>query len=142
MLAKRRKHGSLEAEVLAALWSAEEALSPDEVRVRVGEQLAYTTVQTILVRLYHKGVVDRRLHGRGYLYSPLLDEADLTARRMRTLLADEHDLDGVLGRFVAALDDDQAAALRRALDDTGASREAGPATTPSDPGTPRWGSDR
>jgi hypothetical protein len=34
---------------------------------------------------------------------------------MRTLLEAERDTDGVLSRFVATLDDDQAAALRRVL---------------------------
>jgi hypothetical protein len=35
---------------------------------------------------------------------------------MRSLLDAEGDLDGVLSRFVATLDDEQAAALRRILE--------------------------
>ena len=111
----RRSQGSLEAEILAALWSTDSPLTPEEVRAALGHELAYTTVQTVLVRLVDKGIVQRRPHGRAYAYSPLMDEKDLAARRMRTLLAAEGDLDGVLSRFVAALDDEQSAALRRVL---------------------------
>jgi predicted transcriptional regulator len=116
-LSDRRRQGSLETEILAALWSADGPLTPEEVRSSLGRPLAYTTVQTILVRLHEKGAVERRLQGRAYAYSPLLDEKDLAARRMRTLLESEGDLDGVLSRFVATLDRKQAAALRRVLGD-------------------------
>ena len=115
-MSHRRRQGSLETEILAALWSAEGPLTPGDVRSSLDERLAYTTVQTVLVRLYEKGAVERRPHRRGFAYSPLLDEADLAARRMRTVLEAEGDLDGVLSRFVATLDDDQAAALRRVLE--------------------------
>jgi predicted transcriptional regulator len=115
-LSDRRRQGSLEAEILAALWSAPGPLTPEEVRSSLDEKLAYTTVQTVLVRLHDKGVVERRPQGRAYAYSPLLDEKDLAARRMRSLLDAEGDLDGVLSRFVATLDDEQAAALRRILE--------------------------
>jgi predicted transcriptional regulator len=97
------------------LWSADGPLTPEEVRSTLGDALAYTTVQTVLVRLHDKGVVERFPQGQAYAYSPLLDEKDLTARRMRVLLDAERDLDGVLSRFVATLDDNQAAALRRVL---------------------------
>jgi predicted transcriptional regulator len=115
-LSVRRRQGSLEAEILAALWAADGPLTPEEVRSRLTQELAYTTVQTVLVRLCDKGVLQRRSHGRAYAYSPLLDEKDLAARAMRTLLDSEGDLDGVLSRFVATLDDGQAAALRRVLE--------------------------
>lgn len=114
-MSDRRRQGSLEAEILAALWSADEPLTPEEVRSGLAEELAYTTVQTVLVRLFDKGVVQRRGRGRAYVYSPLLDEKDLAARGMRALLEAEGDLDGVLSRFVATLDDAEDAALRRAL---------------------------
>lgn len=114
-MSDRRSQGSLEAEILAALWSTDAPLTPEEVRSALGRDLAYTTVQTVLVRLCDKGILQRRPHGRAYAYSPLLDEKDLAAQKMRHLLDAEGDLDGVLSRFVAALDDEQSAALRRVL---------------------------
>lgn len=115
-MGSRRKQGELEAEVLAALWAADGPLTPEQVRGELGEQLAYTTVQTILVRLHAKSVIGREARGRSYAYAPLMDEAELAADRLRKLLDAERDLEGVLGHFVAALDERQAEALRRALE--------------------------
>lgn len=106
----------LEAEVLGVLWSSGEALSPEEVRRRLGDDLAYTTVTTILVRLHEKGAVSRAPAGRGFTYSAVLQQQDLAANRMRALLAHQQDRAGVLSRFVAGLDLEAQAALREALD--------------------------
>ena len=51
----RRAKGSLESEVLAALWAAERPLTAGDVAAALDGDLAYTTVQTILVRLHGKG---------------------------------------------------------------------------------------
>lgn len=112
---KRRAPGALEAEVLAVLWAADGALSPEEVRRQLPGDLAYTTVMTILVRLHEKGVVRREAQGRTYMYAPVADQAGLSALRMQALLDSEADRAGVLSRFVAGLDDKARAALRKAL---------------------------
>ncbi|MDE3207192.1 MAG: BlaI/MecI/CopY family transcriptional regulator [Acidobacteriota bacterium] len=114
-MSARRGSGELEAEVLAALWAADEPLTPEGLRGRLGSELAYTTVTTILSRLHEKGAVGREPHGRGYCYFPLLDQQGLTARRMRALLDGQSDQAGVLSRFVDTLDAATVAALRRAL---------------------------
>jgi len=111
----RRAKGALEAEVLAALWAADAPMTPDEARTTIDGDLAYTTVQTILVRLHDKGAVTRMPRGRGYAYAPVLDESDLVARRMRQLLDNEDDRASVLSRFVSELRPTDEAALRRAL---------------------------
>jgi predicted transcriptional regulator len=115
----KRPPGALESAVLAELWAADGALSAEQVRTNIGGDLAYTTVQTILVRLFEKGAVTRAEAGRGFVYSPVLDDADLTARRMRSLLDREADRDSVLSRFVASLDPEDEAAVRRALEEGG-----------------------
>lgn len=112
---RRRAPGSLEAEVLAALWAADEPLTPEDLRTLLSRELAYTTVSTILARLYEKGAVGREIRGRGYCYFPVLDQQGLTARRMRALLDGQVDRAGVLSRFVDSLDAKTLAALRRAL---------------------------
>ena len=61
---RRRTSGSLESEVLAALWSAPAALTTAEVVEALNSGLAYTTVQTILTRLHGKGAVEREQAGR------------------------------------------------------------------------------
>ena len=113
--AGRRGAGELEAAVLAVLQDAGSALSPAEVRERIGGPLAYTTVVTILSRLHTKGVLDRRKAGRAYLYAPVADEPGLAARRMARVLDGEADREAVLARFVSSLSDSDEELLRQML---------------------------
>jgi predicted transcriptional regulator len=111
----KRAAGELEAAVLAVLQAAGSALAPGEVRERIGGELAYTTVVTILSRLHDKGVLDRRKKGRAYLYVPVADEPGLAARRMARLLDAEPDRETVLARFVSGLSGADEELLRRML---------------------------
>lgn len=89
--------------------------------------LAYTTVITILSRLYAKSVVTRTREGRSYTWTPVSDEAGLAALRMRRVLDGERDRDAVLARFISALspgDEDRLRALLARAD------------APDDPGDP------
>ena len=113
--AGRRAAGQLEAAVLAVLQDAGAALSPAEVRERIGGSLAYTTVVTILSRLHAKGVLERHKAGRAYLYSPVADQPGLAARRMARVLDGEADREAVLARFVSVLSDNDEELLRRML---------------------------
>jgi predicted transcriptional regulator len=115
----RRGAGELEAEVLGVLLESASALSPGEVRDRVSAPLAYTTVVTILSRLYAKGVLERHKSGRAYLYAPVADSPGLAARRMARVLDGEADREAVLARFVSALSDRDEELLRRMLADPG-----------------------
>lgn len=116
--ASRRAAGELEAATLAVLQAAGSALSPGEVRERIGGSLAYTTVVTILSRLHAKGVLERHKVGRAYLYAPVADEPGLAARRMARVLDGEADREAVLARFVSGLSDSDEELLRRMLGDT------------------------
>jgi predicted transcriptional regulator len=100
---RRRGAGELENEVLAALWAADGSLTPREVQRVLGEGLAYNTVQTILVRLHEKGLVQRTNDGRAHRYAPTKGSEELTAERMNVLLAAEADRRTVLSRFVSNL---------------------------------------
>jgi predicted transcriptional regulator len=115
----RRAAGELAGEVLGILQMAGQPLSPAEVRERLGGDLAYTTVVTILSRLHAKGVLDRERAGRAFRYSPVADEPGLAARRMASVLAAEPDPEAVLARFVSNLSDQDEQALRRMLGSVG-----------------------
>jgi len=117
--AGRRAAGELEAAVLAVLQAAGSPLSPGEVRDRLGGDLAYTTVVTILSRLHGKGVLDRRKAGRAFLYTPVADEPGLAARRMARVLDAEPDREAVLTRFVSGLSGTDEELLRRMLGEDG-----------------------
>ena len=111
----RRGAGELEAAALAVLQAAGTALTPGQVRERLGGRLAYTTVVTILSRLHAKGVLSRVRSGRAYAYAPVADEPGLAARRMRGVLEAEDDREAVLARFVSGLSPADERLLRRRL---------------------------
>jgi predicted transcriptional regulator len=122
----RREAGELESEVLAALWASPRAMTPGDVRKELGGSLAYTTVMTTLARLFEKGLVARRRSGRSYAYTPSVREADLAARRFRTMLDRGHDRDAVLQGFVGELSPAEARVLRALLDDEDRERSGRP----------------
>ncbi len=103
--------GPLEYAVMQALWAASPASVPtvldavNEQR-RTDESLAYTTVMTVLSRLYDKGLAVRDRRGRGYEYTPRFSEAGLIAhlseREVRGLLDRYGEV--ALAQFAAAID--------------------------------------
>ncbi|MFJ3234622.1 BlaI/MecI/CopY family transcriptional regulator [Streptomyces sp. NPDC086787] len=115
---QRRAAGELEAGVLAALWAADAPQSAAQVRAALSQDLARTTVATLLGRLCEKGLVGRRPGSRGFVYFAAQDSHGLTARRMhRELDQGGGDRSLVLARFVEGLSPDDEAELRRLLKD-------------------------
>jgi predicted transcriptional regulator len=108
---RRRPRGTLEQEVIAALAAADAPLTSAQVREEIGEDLAYTTVMTVLTRLFDKGEVTRVRIGRAFAYGAVRDGAEVTARKMSRLLDADHDRAAVLTRFVGVLSADEAALL-------------------------------
>lgn len=113
--AGRRAPGTLESAVMGVLWAHDGPLTAAEVQDAVGGGLAYNTVQTILIRLHEKRLIERRRAGRGHVYWPSEDAATAAAARMRAALAGRTDRRAVLRQFAASLTDDDAAALRDLL---------------------------
>ena len=111
--------GALEAEVLDVLWHADGPVTPADVRTAMDTDLAYTTVMTILVRLWDKGLAGRTKQGRAFAYSAVVSESELAARRMRAALAAASDSTATMSRFVDGLDKREAAALRELLGEAG-----------------------
>jgi len=108
--------GELESAVLHCLWSATRPLTPRDVLELLDRPLAYTTVMTILTRLWDKGLVSRAKTGRAYAYEPTIDEAGFHADRMRAPLAEAGDARLALLRFVDRLSVKERRALEQALD--------------------------
>lgn len=111
----RRPMGSLEASVLEKLWRAGEALTPAQVNAELEGDLAYTTVMTILTRLWKKGLVTRARSGRAYAYAPAVPQAEYLAERMRGELRRTRDRPAVLSQFVHRLTKKDTEALRDLL---------------------------
>jgi len=111
----RRGQGQLESQVLTVLRSAGGPATAGWVQEHLDGDLAYTTVITILSRLYAKKAVTRTRQGRSYVWTPASDEAGLAALRMRRVLDGESDREAVLARFVSALSPGDEARLRALL---------------------------
>lgn len=81
--------GEREMDLLDSLWEAG-PMTPAEVQGRLrlrGVDLAYNTVQTMLVRLYEKGVVGRVLEGRAYRYEPVARQQAVAGGAVQKLAA-------------------------------------------------------
>lgn len=121
---RRRGQGELETQVLAALRAAPGPVPAGWVQERLGGDLAYTTVVTILTRLHAKGAVTRERSGRSFKWTAVADEAGLAALRMRRVLDSEAaDREAVLASFVSALSPGDEQLLRALLDATEDSEE-------------------
>jgi len=119
---QRREMGQLEGEVLAALWAAPDAMTPAEVAAALDTDLAYTTVMTVLTRLWKKGLTAREARGRAYAYRPAISEADLAAQRMKATLQRVSDRDAALSRFVGSLPRRDERRLRQILEEMDTNR--------------------
>ena len=116
--AKRRAGGELEAQVLAVLWDADAWLTPREVLAGLPAEppIVYSTVMTILRRLWIKGLLERRQEGKAFAYHPVQDREQRTADRMVALLEAAHDQEVALTHFLAGLDATRRRQLRRLLE--------------------------
>lgn len=111
----RRPMGSLEDEVIEYLWAIGAPTAAAAVHAAVAPELAYTTVATVLTRLWEKGRVDRTTSGRSYLYAAVATEAEHRAGAMSTTLERAGNRSEVLSKFVEALDSEDLAVLRNLL---------------------------
>jgi len=75
-----------ELDVMAVLWQLGSATVP-EVRERIADPLAYTTVQTVLRILEEKGHVDHVVEGRFHRYHPLVDREEAGRGALGRVLA-------------------------------------------------------
>lgn len=112
---RRRGQGELEVQVLSVLHEADGPATAGWVQERLGGDLAYTTVITILTRLLAKAAVTRERVGRSFVWTPVSDEAGLAAHKMRRLLDGESDREAVLASFVTSLEPDDERLLRDLL---------------------------
>ena len=114
---KKLPAGELENLVLEVVWAESGPVTPRDVHGALSptRNLAYTTVMTILVRLWQKGVLQREPAGKAFAYSPLISKEERAATRMSELLSSAGDHAVALAHFVQSLPADQVDDLQRAL---------------------------
>lgn len=113
--------GPLEVDIMELLWSGPPA-TPGDVRQALAERrpLAYTTVMTVMSRLYEKGLLTRLKSGRAFVYRPASTKVELLSRHAAKALSalSKTGAQPGLSYFVdaaASLDDDQLLALEREI---------------------------
>lgn len=86
-MAKREKIPltKLELQIMQVIWKRG-ASNVSQVQEALQQDLAYTTVQTMLNILWRKGKLKRRLQGRAYEYSAAVTEAKALGHAVRDLV--------------------------------------------------------
>lgn len=77
--------GNLEQEIMDVLWSSQAGMRPAEVQSKLSDELAYTTVNTILQRLCQKKILNRKKDGNTFIYSPKLSKKDYAKQTLNSL---------------------------------------------------------
>ncbi len=88
--------GTLETQVMEAIWDAAEPVAVEDVRTKLeaqGKESAYTTIMTTMSRLFDKGLLQREQRGRAYYYWPTLSRSELDRSVTRRVI------DGLLASF-------------------------------------------
>jgi predicted transcriptional regulator len=79
----------VELAIMKSLWGRRTARVRDvQADLMPHRKLAYTTVMTVLDRLFRKGVVRRTKRSRAHVYEPAFSEAALRSDAVRGLLDD------------------------------------------------------
>lgn len=73
--------GDLQGEIMSLIWRLGEA-TVEDVRSSqpARKRPAYTTIQTVMTRLYERGLLERERRGQAFVYKPKLDEASYLTR--------------------------------------------------------------
>lgn len=107
--------GELERSVMTLLWDSGEHLSANEVCEQLEEDLAVTTVLTVLSRLEKKTMVQRERRSRPHRYSATASREEHTVEMLNEVLGTAPDREAVLARFIGGVSEAEAASLRRIL---------------------------
>ncbi len=76
---KRHNLSNLEQEVMDIIWQLEECTVRDIIEKRAKKkELAYTTIGTIVDRLYDKNFLNRTQKGKQYAYSPKVTKEEFS----------------------------------------------------------------
>ncbi len=114
-----RQLGELETRIMHVLWRRGRPATVKDVQVHLApkRELAYTTVMTVMDRLWRKGLLHRERRGRPFHYTPAVSEAEYTAGVMRRVLGSSRDRKGVLAHFVRGMSRSDEAELLRLADE-------------------------
>jgi len=109
----------LENAVMDVLWEADEWLTPRDVQAQLPAErtVEYTTVMTVLARLWKKGRLNRERSGRAYAYLPVRTRSEHAAMRMEEILETAGNRSIALAQFAEQLSASERRKLKRILEE-------------------------
>jgi predicted transcriptional regulator len=112
-----RGFGDLEAAVMQQIWDFAAPVTVREVHTELvrDRTLAYTTVLTVMEKLFRKGWLRRELEGKAHRYRAVATREQYGAGLMREALSGSGNREVALLDFVRQMTLEEAAALRAAL---------------------------
>lgn len=111
-----RSKGQLEAQVLAALWDAGKPVSSAELQAVLAEDIALTTLLTVLARLVDKDLVEREQgEGRSLLFKATKTREEYAAEQLLKIIEGSDNPALAFAHFAKGLDAKSLAALRDSL---------------------------
>lgn len=123
----RGELGPLERTVMDHIWEqGADVTVRDVLETKAGAGLAYTTVMTILDRLWRKGFLRRSRVGRAYVYRIRRTEQEYLAGLMDRVLTGAADRRSVLLGFVRGIDQEDLGHLRSMIREVEKERKRGP----------------
>jgi predicted transcriptional regulator len=114
----KRKQGELESAILGCLWGRPEGLSSNQILALLGDdELAITTVLTVLSRLSDKGLLLKKQEGgRKLLFIATKSREAHTASLLIDAMQDSTNTALVFSHFASSLSADQLQKLKAVLD--------------------------
>ena len=110
--------GPLERSVMDQIWDRDEEVTVRDLVDAPGIRgLAYTTVMTVLDRLWHKGYVARRRVGRAYSYRARKTREQYLSSLVGQVFAATDDRRSVLLGFAREIDGEDLVQLRKMIRD-------------------------
>ncbi|GAA1151844.1 putative transcriptional regulator [Kitasatospora gansuensis] len=112
-----RQLGELENDIMTRVWQWNRPVTVREVLqdLQSEREIAYTTVMTVLDKLFRKGWLRREQVGRAYVYEPVSSREAYTAALMNDAWATSDNPAAALVHFFGLMSPEQREALRDAL---------------------------
>ncbi|MFD7985699.1 BlaI/MecI/CopY family transcriptional regulator [Kitasatospora indigofera] len=112
-----RQLGELENDIMTRVWQWNRPVTVREVLLdlQTERDIAYTTVMTVLDKLYRKGWLRRDQVGRAYRYEPVSSREAYTAALMNDAWGTSDNPAAALVHFFGLMSPEQREALRDAL---------------------------
>lgn len=80
--------GELEQKIMDVIWKEDSPMRPVDVKDKLEGGFAYTTIMTILTRLFEKGILNRKLEGKVYKYWPKKKRESFLTKKLDALYED------------------------------------------------------